>query len=445
MVLPIGDDTTADQIARGGHLLGGWAWVERTLALLVARLRTARETEFGSARIAREHPGWGEAPLRASVEGRTLADETAPALTAWRNARGRLAVRVAADLAEVEKVARGIALRRLDASELQIKAEADRYLAGDFKTPATVKLKPGPAVESLRSAVTELAAAEAAAAAANAKEGADAALATAVLGVLGGAPGLLAGNILKVAPAIQKAVARGVELAALRARLGAEHPVLFRIAAVKKPTDQQLRAAIAEALSTTWEAAQAVRGRVASPVWDDKFRTHDEGPAGGLAQELRGRGMRRGLPSLLDPKFGPWAFQQVLADAVGDLYGPGPSSTGQAVHDVYLAIDPKFADEFGSALGLMGGLLTLHLVAPPLAIVADVVLAAKGILEAWAEYLRNADAFRCSLDPADSLGMEPSTVKLALECIGEVAGALPAGKLAGSVTVLAPLAAGLVP
>jgi hypothetical protein len=448
LVLPVGDDRAMDQIARAGHLVGGWAWVERTLALLTARLRVARSAVVESQRL-----GGTPALVRSAAAGQAVATETEPALAAWRAARERLAVRVAADLAQVEVVARAVALRRLDAAEREIRSAADRYLIGippgDLSIPPSAKLKPGPATESLRSAVAELATAEAEAAAEDVKEGAYAALASTVANLLAGAAGLLAVNVLQVAPAIRKAVARGVELAALRARLGAEHPVLYRIdlAPIGRtpPTDKQLLAAVTGALTTTWGAARAVRKSVESPVWNDRLTRHEKGPAAGLAQELRNRGMRGNLPSLLDPKFGPWAFQQVLADAVGDMCGPGPSVAGQAVHDVYLTIDPELSDEFGSALGLMGGMLTLHLVAPPLAIVADVVLAAKGILEAWAAYLRDRDAYRCALDPARSLGVEPSTLKLALQCVGEVAGALPAGKLAGSVTVLAPLAAGLVP
>ncbi|MEU4236248.1 hypothetical protein [Actinoplanes sp. NPDC026619] len=448
--LPSGNPATIDQLAQSGYLLGGWAWVERTSALLTARLRRARGAEFEAARLAR-----GEATQRASAAGRALAEETEPALAAWLAARQRLAVQVAADLAVVEEVGRAIARRRLDAAELQIRAAADRYLAGDLASPRTLTLRPGDAVESLRSAVAELATAEAQAALENVKEGAYAALASTVAALLAGATGLLAVNVLKVQPAIQNAVARGVQLAALRARLGADHPVLYRIdltpftapahgLGTKPPTDKELLASVTDALTSTGKAARAVRKSVESPVWHDRLTGHEDGPAAGLAAELRNRGMKGGLPSLLDPEFGPWAFQQVLADGVGDLCGPGPSSAGQAVHDVYLAVDPALSDEFGSALGLMGGMLTLHLVAPPLAIVADVVLAAKGILEAWAAYLRDADAYRCSLDPAESLGLEPSTLKLALQCVGEVAGALPAGKLAGSVTVLAPLAAGLI-
>ncbi|GAA0585385.1 hypothetical protein GCM10010172_83180 [Paractinoplanes ferrugineus] len=450
MVLPLGDERAIDQIVRAGYLLGGWTWVERTRALLTARLRVARGAVAASARL-----GNTPAPVRAGAAGQAVADETEPALVAWRAARQRLARRVAADLARVEAVGRAVALRRLDESERQVRAAADRYLTGDFTTRGNARLKPGVPVESLRSAVTQLATAEAKAAMANVEEGAYAALASTVAGLLAGATGLLAVNVLKVAPAVQRAVARGVELAALRAELGAGHPVLYRIDLVpfmapahglgtKPPTDGELLAAITAALTSTWKAARAVRKSVESPVWNDRLTDHVAGPAAGLAAELRDRGMRGNLPSLLDPAFGPWAFQQILADAVGDLCGPGPSSAGQAVHDVYRTIDPELADEFGSALGLMGGMLTLHLVAPPLAIVADVVLAAKGILEAWAAYLRDADAYRCALDPAESLGVEPSTLKLALQCVGEVAGALPAGKLAGSVTVLAPLAAGLV-
>jgi hypothetical protein len=77
--------------------------------------------------------------------------------------------------------------------------------------------------------------------------------------------------------------------------------------------------------------------------------------------------------------------------------------------------------------------------------VADVVLAIKGIFEAVLAYLRDRAAYRCALDPAESLGMAPSTLRVALQVAGEVAGALPGGKITTTVSVLAPLTAGFVP
>jgi hypothetical protein len=131
-----------------------------------------------------------------------------------------------------------------------------------------------------------------------------------------------------------------------------------------------------------------------------------------------------------------------MADAASDVAGPGQSVISQAVHDVYDSIDPSLGAEFGDMIALTGALVTLHLVAPPLAVVADVVLAAKGIIEAFLAFFRSKSAYLCALNPAESLAASPSMLRLALQCVGEVAGALPGGRLTTAVSILAPLAAG---
>ena len=132
-----------------------------------------------------------------------------------------------------------------------------------------------------------------------------------------------------------------------------------------------------------------------------------------------------------------------MTEAATDVAGPGPSIVSQAVHDVYNAVDPSLGETFGECAATMGAMLTLHLVAPPIAVVADVMLAIKGIAEAVAQFLRDRSAYLCALNPAESLGVAPSVLRLALQCAAEVAAALPAGKITTSVSVLAPLAAGL--
>jgi hypothetical protein len=459
--VPTGDDAAMDSVLHAAHLLGGWRFVERAEAMLQAHVERNRRALAGGYRP--QDPALAPA-VRQSVQA-ALAEleENLPALRAWSAARPRLGRTVHYELELVEKLARKLALDRLDVSAAQIQAQAGRYLIGFDQTifasdrlvfPRTVGLKAGATeatptgprdpVGDLRANAHTLARAEAAANAADAFG----ALATAVAA----AAGVVVLAITGIA-SVQQAVARGVRLAALRDQLASEHPVLYRMdlpgsmttGRVDPPSDKELLASLTGALSATWDAQRAVRRGVEALVWASWYERHPAGPAAGLAEALRNRGMRGGLASLLDPAFGPWAFQQVLADAVTDMAGPGPSHVRQAVHDVYQAVDPSLAASFGEVAAATAALLTLHLVAPPLAVVADIVLAVKGILEAVLAYLRDRDAYRCALDPSEALGVAPSTLRAALQCAGEIAGALPGGKIATTVSVLAPITAGLVP
>jgi hypothetical protein len=96
-----------------------------------------------------------------------------------------------------------------------------------------------------------------------------------------------------------------------------------------------------------------------------------------------------------------------MADAASDVAGPGQSVISQAVHDVYDLIDPSLGAEFGDLIALTRALVTLHLVAPPLAVVTDVILAAKGIIEALLAFFRSKSAYLCALNPAESLAASP--------------------------------------
>jgi hypothetical protein len=172
-----------------------------------------------------------------------------------------------------------------------------------------------------------------------------------------------------------------------------------------------------------------------------------EGPAAALGKRLAASGMKGGggfFQRLLGSPLGPWEYQTIVAEAVTDIVGPGRSAARQAITDTYTAADPSLGDGFTEAAVTMGAMVTMHLVAPPLAVIADVVLAVKGIAEHVSGFLRESDAYNCALDPADSLGLDPSVVRLALQCAGEAAGGLPTSKITTLVSVVAPLTASLV-
>jgi hypothetical protein len=134
-----------------------------------------------------------------------------------------------------------------------------------------------------------------------------------------------------------------------------------------------------------------------------------------------------------------------MEDAVTDLAGNELSLLRWAVHDVYRAANPDLGSTFAECGATAGALLAMNLVAPPLAIVAGVTLAAKGILEVVLAHIRDRDAYWCALNPADSFGMEPSLVRLALRCAGEVASAIPGSRIAIGFAIVAPLSAEIVP
>ncbi|WP_045878726.1 hypothetical protein [Pseudofrankia sp. DC12] len=464
LTLPVDDPAAMDMVLRATHLLGGWPLVaekEETLRGDIDDRYGPALTRINKLRARMDEPPDAAALARAAVSTTAALEQSRSALEAWRAAAGRLSPLVADQLAQAEQVGRHLAKQRLDRSAEQIRREAGRYLtgfddavfAGDtLEFPSTTRLRPGTGkanpdtdpVADLRAKAHELTTAERTAAG----EDAEAALATALA-----ATASLAILAISGLASARAAAAKAVKLAALRGQLAARHPVLFRLELPESlkpgrkdpPTDDELLAALTAAFATTWNAQRAMRPGVDALViasWDVR---HPDGPSAGAAERLRQRGLKGGLASLFDPAFGPWGFPQIMADAAADLAGPGPSLVSQAVQDVYAAVDPSLASTFGECVGTMGAMLALHLVAPPLAVVADVLLAVKGIAEAVVQFLRDRAAYLCALNPADSLGVAPSVLRLALQCAGEVAGALPAGKIATSVSVLAPLAAGLVP
>jgi len=454
-----------DQILRAVHTLGGWPLISTKGDLLRRRVIGLENVaaDFGpnANRPATDARRFDAGLVRGAA--RELVDAR-PALRAWDEATARFSPLVAEQLQHAEAVGRMIALRRLADSQVEVITQMRRYLTGfddgifaaeELRFDTSVRLKPSvPAsgltatqdpVADLRAKALQLARVQAQAKNADAfDELAAASASVAGLGVL----------VVSGVAALQRSAARGVQLAAYRSALAAEHPVLHRLDLGglgqqdrRAPlTDAELLGGLQEVFATTWKASQKVRRRVDAAVWDGAYATHPAGPSSGLGVALRNRGMNGGLASLLAGRYGPWAFQRVMADAASDIAGPGQSIVSQAVHDVYQAVDPSLGAEFGEMVALTGALMTLHLVAAPLAVAADIVLAAKGIYEALVAFLKGKAAYECTLDPAKSFGTQPSMLRLALQCAGEVAGGLPgAGKLATTVSILAPLAAGVVP
>jgi hypothetical protein len=251
--------------------------------------------------------------------------------------------------------------------------------------------------------------------------------------------------------------ARAVARADQRERLAAVHPVLYRLdpptglpgsGPAPEPTDLELVESLTTVLSATWAACATVGQRVAASMVRSRDDRFVDGPSAALGQRLASFGMQGGgdfIARFAGKPLGPWEFQTLVAEAVNDLVGPGQSLTRQAVRDVYLAADSSLGENFAEAAATTGALITLHLVAPPIAVAADVVLASKAIIENVSGYLRDRDAYLCALNPSDSLGVDPSAVRLALQCAGEIAGAIPGGKIVTTVSVVAPLSSALVP
>lgn len=452
-----------DQLVRGVHTLGGWGLLHEKRNLLSRRVTglTAGLADLGADLTPVNATRLAGAIAAGKAKARRELGDARPALDDWDAAMARFTPVVAEQLQQAEQVGRLIALRRLDDSLVQVITQTRRYLTGfddsifartELTFPRTVRLKPAVTasgtktvvdpVSDLRAKALQLARVQ------SDTKTKDALAALAALATSTAGAGVL---LVTTVAGVHQSAVRGVQLAAFRNGLAAEHPVLHRLdlgrlgeaGRTVPPSDAELLAGLKEVLATTWRAAHAVRSKVVADAWSADHARHPEGPAAGLGLALRGRGMSGGLAGLLNGSFGPWGFKKVMADAAGDLAGPGQSVVGQAVHDVYQAADPDFGAEFADMLGLTGGMLVLHLAAPPLALVADVVLAVKGIVEAVVEFLRGQDAYECVLDPARSFGTEPSMLRLALQCAGEVAGGLPgAGKLATSVSLIAPLAAG---
>ena len=448
VVLPMSDPNRMDQVVGGAHFMGGWPGLERCRGRLAANLNTTRAQLAAQQAGSTAAPGARSAALaRAQVESRALLVDQEPALRAWTEAMARLAPGIHDQLRQVEQRARIIAKARLDRSAEQIRREARRYLVGfsddifdndELKFPTSTALASGTDVDELTKRLAELGAAQREADADQELAGLVAALAGAVSPSLGLATSLAS---------LKDSLRNGMRVTAIRNRVTAGHPVMHRVVAPKSDplAKAEILAAVTSALSSTWNAQRALRESLAAFVWRYPKPDHPKGPAAAIGELLKARGMSGGLRSIHHPRLGPWAFHEPVDAAVTDLFGPGPSAARKAVRDVYVAVDPALGEAFTEMGATLGALLALHLAAPPLAMVADVVLATKGVVEVFAQFLHDQDAYRCTLNPADSLALEPSVLKLALQCVGEVAGVLPGGKVATSVSILAPLTATFAP
>jgi hypothetical protein len=451
VVLAVEDDAGIDAFLRSAHMLEGWPLVDHYRRRLIARVSSAELDLRSQPKLP---PSFPAAAVRgASAASQRVLAEERPALAAWQAACARFAPEVHRALSSVETAARKLCAERLEAAKKQIQREAKRYLTGfddsifeapTLRFPKTTVLASNDDVKSLRVAVRHVEEAEA-------DETLDQladALVIAMATVLLPAAGLVVA-LSDVRGTAERAAVR----AALRDRLAADHPVLHRMdpavvgGRVPQPPDLALVNRLTVALARTWAAANIVQGRAAAVMVDPSDVGFDEGPAAALGKRLAASGIKGGggfLQRLLGTPLGPWEYQTTVAEAVTDIVGPGPSATRQAVTDAYTAADKSLGAGFTEAAATMGALVTMHLVAPPLAVIADVALAMKGIAEHLSSFLRDRDAYNCALNPSDSLGLDPSVIRLALQCAGEAAGGLPTGKITTLVSVVAPLTASLV-
>ncbi|MEV6641085.1 hypothetical protein [Amycolatopsis sp. NPDC051371] len=450
VTLALNDEAAIDAFLRSAHLLDGWPRVDMYRHQLTARVETAEAGLRGLANPPRTADR--EAVRRGIADTEQVMLENRPALAAWQAACARFAPEVHQALAKVEVAAQALCLERLNAAKEVIHEEAKRYLTGyddaifakeTLRFPDTTTLAGNTDMTSLRTAVRHLEQVET-------EETLDK-VADALLIAMASVLVPAAGTAVAFAD-IRRTAARATVRAALRDRLGAQHPVLHRMVPTVRgraplEPDEALQISIITALTTTWAAASTVARRAAVTMMHPDDVRFEEGPAAALGKRLAEGGIKGGggfLRRLLGSPLGPWEYQKMVAEAVTDLVGPGVSATRQAVADAYGAADPSLRDGFAETAAIMGAMVTMHLVAPPLAVIADVVLAVKGIAEHVSSYMRDSDAYNCALDPADSLAAEPSVIRLALQCAGEVAGGLPPGKVTTLVSVVAPLTASLV-
>ncbi len=458
VVLAVDDAAVIDAFLRSAHLLDGWGKVDFYRRRLLARVQEAEtnvaaQQDLADPRVPTDlRRLQAAAARRGQVTSLAYLAEARPALAAWQAASARFAPEVHAGLVQAETAAQALCAERITAAKVEVKNEAARYLTGfedsiftkdQLRFPDTTRLRTGKEVDSLRSGRAKLAMAE--------DEEAIDRLADSVIVAMAAAATPLAGVAVSRAD-IRNTAARAVVRAAQLDRLGALHPVLLRMGSVINtreplPPEQEFQQSLVNALTSTWNAATTVGHRAAVTMVQSDDVRFTEGPSAALGQRLSAAGIKGGggfFGRILGRPLGPWEYQAMVAEAVTDLVGPGPSATRQAVTDVYTAADPSLGGSFAETTATVSALATAHVIAPPLAVCVDVILALKGIAEHVSSFARDQDAYNCALDPADALGSSPSVVRLALECAGEVAGALPASKLTTLVSVVAPLSASLV-
>lgn len=448
--IDVSDEPTIDRNLRALHLLGGWSQLQAIRHDLEGRVYTAKE---GLRTLQDGSVTASPAVVRGIADTTGFLKREKPALDAWTAGCERFGKVLFPVLKKVERDAIAYCDSKTTDSLTEIQAQAHRYLTGfgdsifektkDLKFPRSTSLAANADVRALRSALDELSRAQRGETVERLASTLQVAIASTALPELG---------VLMAYPEVKKAVARSTVLAAQRDRFGGDHPVLFRLDAPDAGdlSDEVLGEQIGFLLSRTWAAARTVKQRSSLQMVNDGDGDSPDGPISAIGRRLSS--LHPGfLDRLRGQPVGPWEYQPAMWEAVTDRHGPGQSMARQGVADVYHAADPELADGFKELSATMAALTMLHLAAPGLAVVADIILALKGIAEHILEFLRKSDAYNCTLDPAESLGVHPTYLRLALECAGEAAAAaagplakrLPAGKFVGALGVVLPLSAQL--
>jgi hypothetical protein len=456
------DTRTLDDTLAAIHLVEGWAGLTKVLTRNEARVGpwvNPKAATFPSTSAVPRIRQDANIRARDLPGANTVASDTT-GLAALKGGLARFAAQVQQALDNVEVAARASATRRLAESRAEIETESQRYLTGfddtifaDTQTtlvfPTGTALRTDkasqPDISSLRSSVAELQTLEA-------KQVQAAATALAAL-ITNRDPALALAAALPMVARSSRTIARESLIRAERAEL---HPVLYHLDVTPIQTavsDKDLVDYLTTTFADVWQAQAAVNAQNAATILrPDDTLDYEQGPARVLGTQLKklGFGQDAGPLARLNPEpVGPWAYPSLIEETVGDLTGPGHSLTRRAVTDVYAATGAEPAAAFQELAATMGALLLLHKVCLPLAVLADVTLAAKGIYEAIAAHVLKTDAWRCTLDPADSFGVEPSALRVALEVAGELAGVIPGGQTFGrpltTFSVLAPFTAAMLP
>jgi hypothetical protein len=440
------DERELKAIARSVFVTGGAAEIRRVSAMLERTVAdTSRAVRRLDERLVRS--GVPEATRRGRAD--TLAKNRAYAavLATWRPAVAALYAETSDVLEAIETRARELAFERIDAARDQVRSAASRYLVDydvsalergrDLKFPSDTRLG---AAEDLLIAIAEVS--EALTTVRRAQERADrlyefATIQAAEAGVLFNRP---------QTPEELRALGRCAAIVDLH---GGEHPIVYRIttatlSALSKPLPW-----ILEELERTWNAANSIATHVLKTPAADM---NAEDPLTSMLEErFGGHAPAEVLNDDLEPpsailndalespdEAGPWAYPILIEAAVTDVCGLIPSVGATAAEEALG--EGSLSDELATAATVSGAQVALTIAAPPIGLVVDVALAAQEVASLVREHRRLDAAAAMALDPRLCLAKSPSAASSALRIAGAVASVLP-GKVAGTLTVIAPLVA----
>lgn len=205
-----------------------------------------------------------------------------------------------------------------------------------------------------------------------------------------------------------------------------EHPVLYRIAAQDPDDVDALSRRLRQELDDISASVSNVDDRLAAtPV--ERLTQDDPSPISTLGRHLEETSER-----------GPWEYPMLIEEALQDLHGSAPSVGRVATGDV-LAL-AGLGPDLAESAAITGTLVALSVAAPPVALALSVALSTNEVVLAVRDYRRAADAANVAFDASLGLLPPPSGGELVFRVAGAVADILP-GKVAGAVSILAPVAA----